>query len=149
MSKRVIVSMLVGLLTAGAFTAGGIALADSGTGPSLENASARFVAPASDKAGSLTFTADVSDDAGVLDLKVLVWPASSKLDPTETELELAENAKCVSTSDETVRCTYTLTVTEQDAAESAKGTWHVSALATANDGDRTFAPKAASFDITD
>ena len=91
---------------------------------------------------------DVSDDSGVRGLKVLVWPASSKLDPTAAELRSAESAKCRSTSDETSRCTYTLKVTKQEAADLPKGTWYVSALATAEDGGTTFVPRAATFDLT-
>ncbi|EKX63281.1 hypothetical protein Sipo8835_25505 [Streptomyces ipomoeae] len=147
MSKRVLISSLIGVLALGGVAAGGIAIASSTAEPTLEKTSARYVAPTGDKAGSLTFTTDVRDNSGVLDLKVIAWPASSKLDPTETELELVENAECVSTSDETSRCTYTLTVTKADAAELARGTWYVSALATAKDGDRTFVPRAATFDI--
>lgn len=124
------------------------AAASAATEPTLENNSARYVAPSEGSAGSLTYTVDVSDDSGVRDLEILVWPASSKLDPTEAELRSAEGAKCQGTSDETTRCTYALRVMKREAAEPAKDTWYVSALATAKDGDTTFVPRAATFDVT-
>ncbi|MGP4049980.1 DUF5707 domain-containing protein [Streptomyces sp. 2A115] len=148
MSKRILFSSLIGAVALGGVAAGGLALASTSTEPTLEHGSARYAAPSDGSAGSLTFTADVSDDSGIRDLKVLAWPASSKLDPTEAELRSAESAKCRSTSDETTRCTYTLKVTKREAAELAKGTWYVSALATAKDGDTTFVPRAATFDVT-
>jgi hypothetical protein len=150
MSKRVLVSSLLGLTVVGGVVAGGLAVtaATAATKLTVENGSARYVAPSDATAGSLTFTADVSDDSGVKSFKVLAWPASSKLDPTEKELRGAEAAKCERTSDETSRCTYTLKVTQREAAELAKGTWHVSALATAKDGNTSFVPRAADFQIT-
>ncbi|CAM5714763.1 DUF5707 domain-containing protein [Streptomyces aurantiogriseus] len=148
MSKRILFTSLIGAVALGGVAAGGLALASAPTEPTLENGSARYVAPSEGSAGSFTYTVDVSDDSGIRTLKVLAWPASSKLDPTEVELRSAENAKCRSTSDETTRCTYTLKVTKREAAELAKGTWHVSALATAKDGDTTFVPRAAAFDVT-
>lgn len=148
-SKRVLFSSLIGAVAIGGVAAGGLALAASGpTEPTLANGSARYAAPSDGSAGSLTYTVDVSDDSGIRGLKVLAWPASSKLDPTEAELRSVESAKCRSTSDETSRCTYTLKVTERDAADLAKGTWYVSALATAEDGDTTFVPRATTFDPT-
>ncbi|NBM15135.1 DUF5707 domain-containing protein [Streptomyces sp. GC420] len=148
MSKRILFSSLIGAVALGGVAAGGIALASAPTEPTLENGSTRYVAPSDGSAGSFTYTADVSDDSGIRGLKVLVWPASSKLDPTEAELRSVDSAKCRSTSDETTRCTYTLKVTKQEAAELAEGTWYVSALATAEDGDTTFVPHAAAFDVT-
>lgn len=148
-SKRVLFSSLIGAVAIGGVAAGGLALAASApTEPTLANGSARYAAPSDGSAGSLTYTVDVSDDSGIRGLKVLAWPASSKLDPTEAELRSVESAKCRSTSDETSRCTYTLKVTERDAADLAKGTWYVSALATAEDGDTTFVPRATTFDPT-
>ncbi|MGB8942165.1 MAG: DUF5707 domain-containing protein [Streptomyces sp.] len=149
MSQRVVISSLVGVAVIGAVTAGGLAMASSPSEPTLENGSARYSAPSADGgAGSLTFTADVSDDSGVRGVKVLAWPASSKLDPTEKELRRAESATCRSTTDETSRCTYTLKVTRDEAAELAQGTWYVSARAAAKDGGTKFVPRAASFEIT-
>ncbi|MFE6162963.1 DUF5707 domain-containing protein [Streptomyces sp. NPDC056486] len=151
MSKRIVVSSLIGAVVVGGIAAGGIAMASDSapTEPTLENASARYVAPSPDGGitGSLTFTADVSDDSGIRGLKVLAWPASSKLDPTEAELRRAEGATCSSTTDETSRCTYTLKVTEKEAAKLDQGTWYVSARAAAKDGGTTFVPRAATFDV--
>ncbi|MGW0845898.1 DUF5707 domain-containing protein [Streptomyces sp. NPDC002787] len=148
MSKRMIVSSVVGVLTLGGVAAGGLALASAATKLTVENGSAHFVAPTDGKAGSLTFTADVSDDSGIKGVKVLAWPASSKLDPTEAEMAHVDSAECRTTSDKTSRCTYTLKVTKAEAADLAKGTWHVSALATAEDGDTEFVSPAASFEVT-
>ncbi|WNI29680.1 DUF5707 domain-containing protein [Streptomyces sp. ITFR-6] len=123
MSKRVLFSSLIGAVAIGAVAAGG-------------------------SAGSFSYTVDVSDDSGVRGLKVLVRTASSKLDPIEAELRSVESATCRSTSDETARCAYTVKVTKREAAGLAKGTWYVSALATAEDGDTTFVPHAATFAVT-
>ncbi|GHB82697.1 hypothetical protein GCM10010306_091450 [Streptomyces umbrinus] len=83
---------------------------------------------------------DVSDDSGIRGLKVLAWPASSKLDLTDADLRSVDSAKCRSTSDETTRCAYGEKVTKQEAADLAKGTWYVSVLATAEDGARRSCP---------
>ncbi len=148
MSKRILFSSLIGAVAIGAVAAGGIALASTPTKPTLEHGSARYAAPTGGSAGSFSYTVDVSDDSGVQGLKVMVWPASSKLDPTEAELRSVESATCRSTSDETARCAYTLKVTKREAADLAEGTWYVSALATAEDGDTTFVPHAATFAVT-
>jgi hypothetical protein len=149
MSKRILFSSLIGVVVLGGVAAGGLALAAGPTDPTLERGSTRYTAPSDSSAGSLTYTVDVSDDSGIRSLKVLAWPASSKLNPTVADVRAAnESAKCRSTSDETVRCTYGEKVTKQEAAELAKGTWYVSALATAKDGDTTFVPSAATFDLT-
>ena len=149
MSKRIVLSSLIGAVALGAVAAGGLALASAPTEPTLERGGARYTAPSGDSAGSFVYTVDVSDDSGIRGLKVLAWPASSKLDPTAAELRSAdEHATCRSTSEETSRCTYTLKVTKREAADLAKGTWYVSALATAEDGGTTFVPRAATFDLT-
>lgn len=148
MSKRILFSSLVGAVALGGVAAGGLALASTPTKPTLENGSARYTAPSDGGAGAFTYTVDVSDDSGIRGLKVVVWPKSSKLDPTEAELRSVESATCKSTSDESSRCTYTLKVTEREAADLPKGTWYVSALATAEDGDTTFVPRASTFGLT-
>ncbi|MEV6613263.1 DUF5707 domain-containing protein [Streptomyces sp. NPDC051051] len=147
MSKRVVVSSLIGVAVLGAVAAGGPAMASTATEPALEGGSARYLAPSGSSAGSLTFTADVRDDSGVRGLEVLSWPARSKLDPTETELRHADDATCRGTSDGTSRCTCTLKVTRQEAAELDRGAWYVSAPAVAGDGDTVFLPRAAAFDV--
>ncbi|MFD8823176.1 DUF5707 domain-containing protein [Streptomyces sp. NPDC059605] len=147
MSKRILMSSLIGATALGAVAAGGLAMASTATEPTLENGSARYTAPSGGAAGTLVFTADVSDDSGVRGLKVLAWPASSELDPTEAELRSVADATCLRTTAETSRCTYTLRITEKEAAEAATGTWYVSALATAEDGDTTFVPRAATFEM--
>ncbi|TLS46577.1 hypothetical protein FE633_07665 [Streptomyces montanus] len=147
MSKRILVSSLIGFAVIGGVAAGGLAVASAATELTVENSSARYVAPSDGRAGSITFTADVSDDSGIRGLKVLAWPASSKLDPTEAELRSVDSATCRSTSDETSRCTYTAKVTKAETADLAEGTWYVSALATAKDGDTKFVPRAATFAV--
>ena len=150
MSKRVLVSSIVGVVALGGVAATGLAIASTDTPkkPTVENTSTRYVPPSADLTGSLTFTADVSDDSGIRSLKVLAWPASSGLDPTAKELRSVENATCRSTSDDTSRCTYILKVTKAEAAELAEGTWHISTLATAKDGDTEFAPRTSEFTVT-
>ncbi|MFD5269148.1 DUF5707 domain-containing protein [Streptomyces sp. NPDC058335] len=149
MSKRVLVSSIVGVVALGGVAAGGLALASTETARKLtvDNASARYVPPSAGLTGSLTFTADVSDDSGVRGLKVLAWPTGSSLDPTETEMGSVESATCRSTSDDTSRCTYTLKITKAEAAELAEGSWHISTLATAKDGDTEFAPRTSEFTV--
>ncbi|MFJ9021018.1 DUF5707 domain-containing protein [Streptomyces sp. NPDC102259] len=149
MSKRVLVPSIVGVVVLGGVAAGGLALAYGATEPAVANGSARFVAPSHGSAGSLTFTADVSDDSGVRGLKVLAWPVSSKLDPTEDDMRKdVDSAVCRTVSTEKARCTYTVKVTAAEAAEMPGGTWHVSALATAKDGGTAFVSRAAVFDVT-
>ncbi|MEU4894898.1 DUF5707 domain-containing protein [Streptomyces sp. NPDC044780] len=143
MSKRVLLSSCVGAVVVG----GGVVATTAwgATAPTLANTSVRYVAPSADRSGSLTFTADVHDDSGVADLKVLAWPASSKLDPTESELRSVESATCRSLTSGTSRCTYTVRVTR---AEATEGTWYVSALATGGDGNTAFVSRAAEFQVT-
>ncbi|MCW8100708.1 DUF5707 domain-containing protein [Streptomyces tauricus] len=148
MSKRILVSSLIGVAVVGGIAVGGFAMASSSSEPALSDSSARYKAPAGGGAGSLTFTTDVRDDSGVKGLKVIAWPASSKLDPSEEELRSVDAAECRRVSDETSRCTYTLKVTEKEEAELDRGTWHISALATAEDGGTAFVPRAAAFDVT-
>ena len=151
MSKRALLFSLAGVAAVGGVVAGGLAAsaASAPEKPALENGSARYTAPSASGAGSFTYTVDVSDDSGIRGLKVVAWPASSKLNPTEADLRSVESATCRSTSDGTSRCTYTFKVTKKEAADAAKGTWYVSALATAKDGDTTSVSKAATFDIAD
>lgn len=148
MSKRVLVPSAIGVVALGALAAGGYAMASSATQPTVKNGSASYVAPSRQGAGELSYTADVSDDSGVREVRAIAWPASSELDPTEAELRYVDKAECRSIPDETSRCTYTLKVTQQDAADLAEGTWHVSVLATAEDGGTTFVPRAAAVDVT-
>jgi hypothetical protein len=151
MTKRTLLFSLAGVAAVGGVVAGGLAASAASAAPekpALKNGSAHYTAPSANAAGSFTYTVDVSDDSGIRGLKVVAWPASSKLNPTATDLRSVESATCKSTSDDTSRCTYTLKISKKDAAAAAKGTWYVSALATAKDGDTTFASKAATFDIT-
>ncbi|MEU9088703.1 DUF5707 domain-containing protein [Streptomyces sp. NPDC048428] len=149
MSKRALVPSLIGAVAIGSVAVGSFAMADTvDRKPVLKDGSVRYTAPTDTVAGTFTFTAKVSDDSGIRGLKVIAWPASSKLDPTEAELREVDDATCRSLSDETSRCTYRLTVTKKEAAELDRGTWYISALATANDGNTLFLPHAASVDIT-
>ncbi|MBT3152657.1 hypothetical protein HTV45_17550 [Streptomyces sp. CHD11] len=156
MSKRILVSSLVAVAVVGGVAAGGFAMAASSdteptvkkTEPTVENTTVRYVAPSGTAAGSLTFTADTSDDSGIQGLKAVAWPARSKLDPTEAEMLHVDSATCSPTTDATSRCTYTLKVTREEAADLDKGTWYVSVLATAKDGGTAFVPRAATAELT-
>nr|WSY52839.1 DUF5707 domain-containing protein [Streptomyces sp. NBC_00886] len=146
-SKRALLSSLVGVAAVGGVVAGGLAASASSapSEPTLKNGSAHYIAPTASGAGSFTYTVDVTDDSGIRGLKVVVWPAGSTTVPTEADMRYVESAKCKSTSDDTSRCTYALKVTKKEAADLAKGTWYVSALATAKDGDTTFVSQTARF----
>ncbi|MFD3733095.1 DUF5707 domain-containing protein [Streptomyces sp. NPDC058632] len=146
MFKRVLIGSFAGAVLVGGVAAG-FAAASAPEKLSLKDGSAHYTAPSGDRAGAFTFTTDVSDDSGVENLNVLVWPTASKLNPTEAELREVDTATCRSTSDETSRCTCTLKVTEKEAAALDPGAWQVSALATAKDGDTLFVSSAATFDI--
>ncbi|MFF1276103.1 DUF5707 domain-containing protein [Streptomyces marokkonensis] len=148
MPKHLLGSSLVAAVVVGAVAAGGLAVASSGTGPAVRNATVRYAAPSAGGPGSVTFTAEVRDDSGVRGLKAVAWPARSELDPTEAEMRYVDDATCRPTTDVTSRCTYTLKVTKEEAARLDKGTWYVSALATAEDGGTAFVPRAAVFDLT-
>ncbi|WP_329302300.1 DUF5707 domain-containing protein [Streptomyces sp. NBC_00659] len=148
MSKRVLVPSVIGVVALGAIAAGGYAMASTDTQPTVKNGSASYAAPSRQSAGKLSYTADVSDDSGVRELRVIAWPANSKLDPTESDLQYVDTAKCRSTSAGTSHCTYTLKVTQPAAAHLAKGTWQLSVLATAKDGDTRFVSRAATVDVT-
>ena len=151
MSKRALLFSLAGVAAVGGVVAGGLAASAASAAPekpALANGSAHYTAPSASGAGSFTYAVDVSDDSGIRGLKVVAWPASSKLDPTEADLRSVESATCKSTSDDTSRCTYILKVTKAEAAELAEGTWHISTLATAKDGDTEFAPRTSEFTVT-
>ncbi|MFG3164990.1 DUF5707 domain-containing protein [Streptomyces sp. NPDC048232] len=150
MSRRIILGSAAALVVLGG--AGAFALAHAGEQPpALNNSSARYMAPAADREGSFTFTTDVTAASGVKSLKVLAWPADSPSvakDPlTEKELAAAESATCKPAGDDTARCTYKVTVTAAEATESAKGSWHVATLATADNGDTAFNDKTATFTV--
>ncbi|MFJ2817360.1 DUF5707 domain-containing protein [Streptomyces sp. NPDC087294] len=148
MSKRVLVSSLVGVAVVGGVVVGGLSSAFAATELTVDNAVARFSPASGGEPAAFTFTADVRDDSGVKSLNVVAWPAASKLDPTEKDMRSVEKAICVRVSDEKSTCTYRPALSEKDANELAEGTWYVSALATAEDGDTAFVPKAATFEVT-
>ncbi|MFJ2209923.1 DUF5707 domain-containing protein [Streptomyces microflavus] len=151
MSKRVVtISALAGVALlggAGAYAFAGEAGSD---GPAVAKGSVAYVAPGQGKDGSLSFTARVSDDSGVRNLKVLAWPGSMAPAPDAKEMAHVESATCEPSGpsgDEAALCTYTVKVTAAEAAESPKGPWHVAVLASAEDGGRTFVQKAAGFTV--
>lgn len=150
MTKRTLLFSLAGVAAIGGVVAGGLAASAASAAPekpALENGSAHYTAPSASGAGSFTYTVDVTDDSGIRGLKVVAWPASSKLNPTKADLRYVDSATCKSTSGDTSRCTYTFKVTKKEAADAAKGTWNVSTLATAKDGGTTFVSKAATFEV--
>ncbi|MYX15938.1 hypothetical protein GTY67_21525 [Streptomyces sp. SID8374] len=154
MSKRVVtISALAGVALlggAGAYAFAGESGSNGSAGPEVTKASVAYVAPGKDKDGSLTFTARVADGSGVRNLKVLAWPASMAPAPDAGDMAHIESATCEPTGpsgDEAALCTYKVKVTTAEAAESPKGAWHVAVLASAKDGGKTFAPKAAGFTV--
>ncbi|MFJ6982158.1 MULTISPECIES: DUF5707 domain-containing protein [unclassified Streptomyces] len=147
MSRRIALSVAAGVVVLGG--AGAYALAYAGEQPpALSDSSVRYTAPQGDRDGSLTFVTDVTASSGVKSLKVLAWPEKSALGKdavTEKEMADVESAVCEPAGGDTVRCTYKVTVTAADAADSPRGAWHVAALATARDGSTTLDREAASF----
>ena len=149
MSKRALLLSLASVAAVGGVVAGGLAAsaASAPEKPTLSNGSAHYTAPSASGAGSFTYTVDVSDNSGIKGLKVVAWPAKGKTVPVEADMPFVESATCKATSDDTSRCTYKIKVTKKEAAEAVKGTWNVSTLATAKDGDTTFVSKAITFDV--
>jgi hypothetical protein len=149
MSRRIVISTVAGaVVLAGA---GAFALAYAGDQPPvLTHSTARYAAPAADRAGSLGFTTEVTASAGVKSVKVLAWPATSSLTkeaPTAKEMAHVESARCTPAGGHTARCTYRVTVSRGDADTSPRGRWHVAVLATDEDGHSTFDAKAAGFSV--
>ncbi|WAU82020.1 DUF5707 domain-containing protein [Streptomyces sp. Qhu-G9] len=149
MSRRVVLSVTAGVVVLGG--AGAFALAHAGEQPpSLAHSTARYTAPDGDRAGSLTFTTDVTASSDVKNVKVLAWPANSsfaKKRLTAKDMAAAESADCKPSGGDTERCTYTVAVTGADADGSPRGLWHVAVLATAEDGHTTLDTKAADFTV--
>ncbi|WP_406181401.1 DUF5707 domain-containing protein [Streptomyces canus] len=149
MSRRVVLSVTAGVVVLGG--AGAFALAYAGEQPpSVAHSAARYVAPDSARSGSLTFTTDVTVSSGIKNVKVLAWPANSpfaKKGLTAKDMAAVESAVCKPSGEDTVRCTYTATVTRADAEASPHGLWHVAVLATAKDGETTLDTKAADFTV--
>ncbi|NKQ29142.1 DUF5707 domain-containing protein [Streptomyces galbus] len=148
MSRRIVLGSVAALAVVGG--AGAFVLAYAGEQPpALTHSTARYTAPAGDRAGSLTFTTDVTAASGVRSLKVLAWPAAgpfAKKGLTEKELAAAETARCEPAGGDTARCTYKVTVSAADASES-HGLWHVATLATAKSGDTAFDDRATTFTV--
>ncbi|MGC0343579.1 DUF5707 domain-containing protein [Streptomyces sp. SLBN-8D4] len=149
MSRRIVLSVVSGVVVLGG--AGAFALAYAGDqSPTLAHSTARYTAPDGDRAGSLTFTTDVTESSGVKSVKVLAWPANSsfaKQGLTTKDMAAVESAVCKPSGGDTERCTYKVTVTRADADDSPQGAWHVAVLATAKDGDTTLDTKAADFKV--
>ncbi|MFF0157435.1 DUF5707 domain-containing protein [Streptomyces sp. NPDC005263] len=149
MSRRIVLSGVAAVVVLGG--AGAFALAYAGDQPpALAHSTARYTAPDGNRDGSFTFTTDVTASSDVKSVKVLAWPASSsfaKKGLTAKEMTTAESAVCKPSGGDTQRCTYKVTVTRADAAESPRGLWHVAVLATDKDGDTTLDTKAADFTV--
>jgi len=149
MSRRVVVSVAAGVVVLGG--AGAFALAYAGDqAPALAHSTARYTAPAADRAGSLTFTTDVTASSEVKSVKVLAWPANSsfaKKGLTVKDMAAVDSAVCKPSGGDSQRCTYKVPVTRADAEDSPKGLWHVAVLVTAKDGDTTLDTKAADFTV--
>ncbi|WP_406223679.1 DUF5707 domain-containing protein [Streptomyces canus] len=149
MSRRVVLPVAAGVVVLGG--AGAFAFAYAGEQPpSVAHSAARYAAPDGDRSGSLTFTTDVKVSSGIKDVKVLAWPANStfaKKGLTAKDMAAVDSAVCKPSGEDTVRCTYTATVTRADAEGSPRGLWHVAVLATAKDGETTLDTKAADFTV--
>ncbi len=118
--------------------------------PALAHSTARYTAPAGERAGALTFTTDVTSSSGIKSVKVLAWPAKSLLAKkalTAKEMADAESAVCEASGEDTARCTYKVTVSRADADGSPRGPWHVAVLVTAKDGETTFKSRATDFTV--
>ncbi|ALV31166.1 DUF5707 domain-containing protein [Streptomyces sp. CdTB01] len=149
MSSRVVVSVAVGAVALAGVGALGLAYAGDQP-PALAHSTARYTAPAGERAGALTFTTDVTSSSGVKSVKVLAWPAKSSLAKkalTAKEMADAESAICEPSGGDTARCTYKVPVSRADADGSPRGPWHVAVLVTAKDGATTFKSKAADFTV--
>ncbi|WP_340377064.1 DUF5707 domain-containing protein [Streptomyces sp. SS7] len=150
MSRRTVLSVVAGavvLAGAGAFA---LAHAAGPTPPRLTHSIARYSAPDGGRDGSFTFSTEVAASSGVQSLKVLAWPEKSGLAakrPTAAEMREAESARCTPAGEDTVRCVYTVTVTDADAASFPRGSWHVATLATAADGTTTLDTEAVDFTV--
>lgn len=119
--------------------------------PTIENASATPLALGTTGTKTFTFSMTVTDRSGIKGVKVLTWPKSSNLNPTQKELAYVdvENAICTPSSVTTSVCTYTFTVDERkDAAKVPMGIWYTAVLITANDNEKTFSANTATFTIT-
>lgn len=149
MSRRIALSLAAGVVVLGG--AGAFALAYAGDQPpALAHSTARYTAPDGGRDGSFTFTTEVTASSGVKSLKVLAWPANSSLtkkEPTAKEMAGVESATCRSAGKDTVHCTYTIKVTDAEAASSPRGPWHVAVLATAENGTTTLDTEAAGFTV--
>ncbi|MEU1513069.1 DUF5707 domain-containing protein [Streptomyces sp. NPDC005811] len=149
MSRRIALSVVAGaVVLAGA---GAFALAHAADpAPALTHSTARYTAPDGARDGSFTFSTQVEASSGVKSLKVLAWPEKSglaKKQPTAGEMRQAESARCTPAGADTVRCVYTVTVPAADAASFPRGSWHVAALATADDGTTTLDTEAVDFTV--
>ncbi|MFI7299579.1 DUF5707 domain-containing protein [Streptomyces sp. NPDC050121] len=149
MARRVVLAVTAGVVGLGG--AGAFALAYAGEqSPSVAHSAARYAAPVGDRAGSLTFTTDVTMSSGVKNVKVLAWPANSsfaKKGLTAKDMASVESAVCKPSGEDTVRCTYTAAVTRADAEASERGVWHVAVLATSKGGETKLVTKAADFNV--
>ncbi|MFF7360446.1 DUF5707 domain-containing protein [Streptomyces sp. NPDC008125] len=150
MSRRIALSVAAGVVALGGAGAFALAYADEARPLALAHSTARYEAPSGDRGGSLTFTTDVTASEGVRSVKVLAWPGDSTFAEqglTEKEMASAEPAVCEpsGTDADTVRCTYEVTVTAEDAKDSPRGAWHVAVLATAKDGTTVLDTEAAGF----
>ncbi|MDX3591354.1 DUF5707 domain-containing protein [Streptomyces sp. ID03-2B] len=149
MSRRLVLSMAAGVVVLGG--TGAFALAYAGEKPpSLAHSAARYAAPEGDRGGSLTFTTDVTASSGIKDVKVLAWPADSpfaKKGLTAKDMAAVDSASCEPSGEDTVRCTYTTTVTRAAAETSPRGLWHVAVLAESEEGDTTLDTEAVDFTV--
>jgi hypothetical protein len=115
--------------------------------PTIHRASASSVVLGAAGTRDFTFSATVTDNSGIKDVKVLAWPGGGRLVPRAADMPYVESAACKAVSKTASACTYTLPVDPQDSTALAPGTWYVAVQATAKDHDAAFFPRAAHFTV--
>ncbi|MEU1087275.1 DUF5707 domain-containing protein [Streptomyces sp. NPDC005576] len=148
MSRRIALSVVAGVVVLGGAGAFALAYAGEPQPTTLTHSTARYTAPAAGHDGSLRFTTDVSSGEKVKNVKVLAWPEDSAFAGqglTEKDMASVESAVCKPSGKDTVRCSYEVAVTREEAEGSPRGLWHVAVMATTADGARTLDTKAADF----
>lgn len=161
MNKRVLVSAVVGVATAGAIAAGGMAVAAGGTSDklALSNAQAEWVSETDGTAVSLTvtadFTGDFSGDSALKTVQVVALPEDFEDEILEDIISYEDPAECETVSEKKVSCVYAVTddgdYDEEEYegyAEALTGEWTVSVLATTEGGETLFVKEATTFTVS-
>ena len=155
MSARLTVPTLAGVVFLSGLTVAAVPLfgtadaAGQPSTPTIKKSSATSLTLGTTGTKTFTFSMTVTDSSGIKGAKVVTWPKSSNLNPTQEELAYVEDATCTPSSATTSVCTYTYTIDERkDSATVPTGLWYTAVLITANDGEKAFSANAATFTIT-